>query len=66
MKNRILITGGCGFIGSHLTEHLVQRGYEVTVFDRYNRKLHLICTYNKVNLLLLLFGSSGMAEIEYG
>ena len=36
MNNRILITGGCGFIGSHLTELLVQRGYEVTVFDRYN------------------------------
>jgi len=36
MTNKILITGGCGFIGSHLTEHLVQRGYEVTVFDRYN------------------------------
>ena len=36
MTNKILITGGCGFIGSHLTEHLVQRGLEVTVFDRYN------------------------------
>lgn len=36
MKNKILITGGCGFIGSHLTEYLVQRGHQVTVFDRYN------------------------------
>jgi len=31
---RILVTGGCGFIGSHLTDELVRRGYEVTVFDR--------------------------------
>ena len=32
---KILITGGCGFIGSHLTELLVQKGHKVTVFDRY-------------------------------
>ena len=33
---KILITGGCGFIGSHLVEHMVKRGFEVTAFDRYN------------------------------
>ena len=32
---KILITGGCGFIGSNLTELLVKKGYDVTVFDRY-------------------------------
>lgn len=32
---KILITGGCGFIGSHLTELLVSKGHEVTVFDKY-------------------------------
>ena len=32
---KILITGGCGFIGSHLTELLVERGHNVTVFDKY-------------------------------
>ncbi len=30
---RVLVTGGCGFVGSHLTEALVQAGDEVTVFD---------------------------------
>jgi dTDP-alpha-D-glucuronic acid decarboxylase len=30
---RVMITGGCGFIGSHLAEHLVSGGDEVTVFD---------------------------------
>lgn len=28
-----LITGGAGFIGSHLTEHLIGRGWSVTVLD---------------------------------
>ncbi len=29
----ILITGGCGFIGSHLAEVLLQRGHHVSVID---------------------------------
>lgn len=31
---QVLVTGGCGFIGSHLVDELVRREYEVTVFDR--------------------------------
>ncbi|MBI2311625.1 MAG: NAD-dependent epimerase/dehydratase family protein [Betaproteobacteria bacterium] len=30
---RVLVTGGCGFIGSHLVEALLRRGYELTVLD---------------------------------
>ncbi len=33
MKMKILITGGAGFIGSHIVDRLVQEGYEVVVVD---------------------------------
>jgi nucleoside-diphosphate-sugar epimerase len=32
----ILVTGATGFIGSHLTEYLIEKGYSVIAFDRYN------------------------------
>ena len=30
---RVLVTGGAGFIGSHLAEHLLARGHEVAIVD---------------------------------
>jgi len=37
MKN-ILITGSDGFIGTHLTELLVVKGYQVKALSQYNSK----------------------------
>lgn len=37
MKNKkILVTGSDGFIGSHLTEELIKKGYDVRAFVYYN------------------------------
>jgi len=33
MAETVLVTGGAGFIGSHLVEHLMERHYKVTVVD---------------------------------
>ncbi|MDD5023456.1 MAG: SDR family NAD(P)-dependent oxidoreductase [Candidatus ainarchaeum sp.] len=38
---RILVTGGGGFIGSHVTEELVRRGAVVRCFLKYNSKGNL-------------------------
>lgn len=36
MKEKVLVTGADGFIGSHLTELLVKEGYQVKAFVYYN------------------------------
>ena len=36
MTKHILITGGAGFIGSHLTRRLLERGDRITVLDDFN------------------------------
>ena len=34
---KILITGGCGFLGSNLAQHGIKSGYEVVIVDNFYR-----------------------------
>lgn len=39
-KKHVLVTGGAGFIGSHLVDNLIGRGYDVTVLDALLPQVH--------------------------
>ena len=47
IRKRVLITGGAGFLGSHLSERLLADGHEVICMDNY-------FTGNKQNILHLM------------
>ena len=46
MKKKIFISGATGFIGSHLCETAVKKGFRVVAFDRYNSNNDLGCLKN--------------------
>lgn len=37
---KVLVTGGAGFIGSFITDELVNRGHEVTIYDNLEPQVH--------------------------
>jgi UDP-glucose 4-epimerase len=54
--SRVLVTGGAGFIGSHLVDFLVGRGCTVTVLDNFRN--------GKRENLVLAMKSGGLSVIE--
>jgi len=62
---KMLVTGGAGFVGSHITEHFIKKGWDVSVFDNLSRSnvykqnavknfnwIYLSKKYPKVNLIV--------------
>lgn len=40
MEEKVLITGGAGFIGSHLADELIKHGYKVRALDNLSEQVH--------------------------
>ena len=59
MKN-ILVTGGSGFIGSHLCQKLLDKGFSVISIDNFSRgleseKLNQLKILNVILLIMMIF-----------
>ena len=55
MKSKILVTGGSGFIGSHLVRELVKKGYNVAITTKYDsiyENIRLFKIWNKISFYL--------------
>lgn len=58
MRRRVLITGGAGFIGFHLTKTLVKQGWEIDLVDNFGRgvcdaEIELLLAHDGVRLFAI-------------
>jgi UDP-glucose 4-epimerase len=59
---RIAVTGGCGFIGSHVVDHLIRGGHDVSVLDVGRRWLNPAAEYRHADI----FNESALAATMTG
>ncbi len=61
-----LVTGGCGFIGSHIVDRLLKEGHEVRVIDNFTTGRPQNLDHQKQNPMLQIFQKDirSRAEIE--
>jgi len=53
MRNKILVTGGAGYIGTHTCIALHESGYEIVIYDNLSNS-----SYEAINRVSNLIGQS--------
>ncbi|MFD8707547.1 NAD-dependent epimerase/dehydratase family protein [Kitasatospora sp. NPDC059648] len=61
---RIAVTGGCGFIGSHVVDHLIAAGHEVLAVDTTDKYLNPDAEHARIDILDLPALTSALAGSE--
>ncbi len=62
---KILVTGGCGFIGSHTVVDLLNEGYEVVIVDNlYNSKIDVLDKIKKITNKDVTFYQYDLCDYE--
>lgn len=66
MVNRVLVTGGAGFIGSHLVDGLISEGFDVVVLDDFSggRRENLSLHFGKPNFCLVEGDVKDKADVK--
>ena len=64
-KKTVLVTGGCGFIGSHIVEALVQREYKVRILDNLSTgSLENLAAISRGDLEILIGDVTNKIQVE--
>jgi len=62
---KVLVTGGAGFIGSHVSDYLLSRGDDVVIVDELNDYYDVNVKMSNINMLKTKYGSKRLS-IHYG
>jgi len=62
-KKKILVTGGAGFIGSHICAELISGGYNVVIVDNFcNSKEEVIQRLEKITGMPIIFYKNNIRD----
>jgi uncharacterized protein (TIGR01777 family) len=65
MKKNVLISGGSGFIGRHLTSLLIQKGYSVSILSRSEKKNTAEISYYKWDVASQFIEEDAVLKADY-